>query len=594
MSTSAASHLPPAFPERAAWGTAGALRAWQAAALERYLAEQPRDFLAVATPGAGKTTFALRIATELLRPRTVERVTVVAPTEHLKPQWADAARAGRHRASTPRSPTPRARHGRDFDGVAVTYARSPASRLLHRARTEAARTLVILDEIHHGGDALSWGEASARRSSRPRGGWRSPARRSAPTPAAIPFVALRAGPRRHPPLARPTTPTATPTRCATASCGRCCSWPTPATMRWRTSAGDEVAARLGEPLTKDLTAQAWRTALDPKGEWIPSVLRRRRHAADRGAPARPGRRRAGHRHRPGRGPGLRGAAARSHRRAAHRRAVRRRRRLGSDRGVRRGRRSAGWSPCGWSPRASTCPGSRSASTRPQPRRRCSSPRRSAGSSGPGAAARPRRSSCPACRRCCSSPAAMELERDHALDRRPTRRRRTLVAGGRPAGRGRTGREAPPDELERLRSRRSDSHAEFDRVLFDARASSALRARPAAQEEQDYLGLPGLLEPDQVAHVLRERQADQVALGRRPAARRATSRPTEHWPSTARSSTASSRPMPASPVSRTPWCTPSCAGSVADRSWRPRAASRCCNGSRPCAGGSWAAAEAGAV
>ena len=36
-------------------------------------------------------------------------------------------------------------------------------------------------------------------------------------------------------------------------------------MRWRTKAGDEVAARLGEPMTKDLTAQAWRTALDPQG-----------------------------------------------------------------------------------------------------------------------------------------------------------------------------------------------------------------------------------------------------------------------------------------------------------------------------------------
>lgn len=43
-------------------------------------------------------------------------------------------------------------------------------------------------------------------------------------------------------------------------------------MRWRTSAGDEMAASLGEPLTKDLIAQAWRTALNPKGEWIPSVL----------------------------------------------------------------------------------------------------------------------------------------------------------------------------------------------------------------------------------------------------------------------------------------------------------------------------------
>src|SRR5690606_1724335 len=62
------------------------------------------------------------------------------------------------------------------------------------------------------------------------------------------------------------------------------------TMRWRTKAGDEVSARLGEPLTKDVTAQAWRTALDPTGEWIPAVLsaadkRRtevRRHVPDAG------------------------------------------------------------------------------------------------------------------------------------------------------------------------------------------------------------------------------------------------------------------------------------------------------------------------
>jgi superfamily II DNA or RNA helicase len=43
--------------------------------------------------------------------------------------------------------------------------------------------------------------------------------------------------------------------------------------RWRTSAGDELAARLGEPMTKDLIAQAWRTALDHRGDWMPQVLR---------------------------------------------------------------------------------------------------------------------------------------------------------------------------------------------------------------------------------------------------------------------------------------------------------------------------------
>ncbi|NED85154.1 ATP-dependent helicase, partial [Streptomyces sp. SID11233] len=44
-------------------------------------------------------------------------------------------------------------------------------------------------------------------------------------------------------------------------------------MRWRTKAGDEIAARLGEPMTKDAVSQAWRTALDPRGEWMPNVLR---------------------------------------------------------------------------------------------------------------------------------------------------------------------------------------------------------------------------------------------------------------------------------------------------------------------------------
>ena len=53
MSQSAFDRLGPAFPQRAPWGTSSKLRAWQAAALEKYLTEGPRDFLAVATPGAG-------------------------------------------------------------------------------------------------------------------------------------------------------------------------------------------------------------------------------------------------------------------------------------------------------------------------------------------------------------------------------------------------------------------------------------------------------------------------------------------------------------------------------------------------------------
>ncbi|MDQ1535608.1 MAG: hypothetical protein QOE58_1, partial [Actinomycetota bacterium] len=158
MSTAAASHLSPAFPERAAWGTASKLRAWQAEAMAQYLDSTPRDFLAVATPGAGKTTYALRLATELFAMGLVSRVTVVAPTEHLKTQWADAASRVGIRID-PHFTNAAGRHGAEFHGVAVTYAQVASKPLLHRARTKAAPTLVILDEIHHGGDNLSWGDA---------------------------------------------------------------------------------------------------------------------------------------------------------------------------------------------------------------------------------------------------------------------------------------------------------------------------------------------------------------------------------------------------------------------------------------------------
>ena len=63
---------PPSTEQTAAPASGGApLRAWQRRALTKYLVASPKDFLAVATPGAGKTTFALRVAAELLaRPST--------------------------------------------------------------------------------------------------------------------------------------------------------------------------------------------------------------------------------------------------------------------------------------------------------------------------------------------------------------------------------------------------------------------------------------------------------------------------------------------------------------------------------------------
>ncbi|MBL8929645.1 MAG: DEAD/DEAH box helicase [Kineosporiaceae bacterium] len=266
-------NLSPAFPARASWGTAAKLRAWQQQALDRYLETQPRDFLAVATPGAGKTTFALRVAAELLDRRVVQRITVVCPTEHLKTQWAEAA----HRAGIRLDPTFRNSHGshsRSYDGVAVTYAQIATRPALHRARTEAARTLVILDEIHHGGDALSWGDAireafepATRRLSLTGTPFRS-------DDAPIPFVSYEPDPRDAAGALRSRADHsygyADALRDRVVRPVIFLSYS--GEMRWRTRSGDELSARLGEAMTRDMAAQAWRTALDPGGQWIPAVL----------------------------------------------------------------------------------------------------------------------------------------------------------------------------------------------------------------------------------------------------------------------------------------------------------------------------------
>jgi len=115
----------------------GRLRAWQAAALDRYMATSPRDFLAVATPGAGKTTFALTLATELIARGIVDKLTVVCPTEHLKGQWASsAARFGIH--IDPDFTNSQGVAGSHFDGVAVTYAQIGSNPAVHAARTRAS------------------------------------------------------------------------------------------------------------------------------------------------------------------------------------------------------------------------------------------------------------------------------------------------------------------------------------------------------------------------------------------------------------------------------------------------------------------------
>ncbi|WP_156765878.1 DEAD/DEAH box helicase, partial [Mycobacterium sp. E342] len=227
-------------------GGGRALRGWQRRALVKYLAGRPRDFLAVATPGSGKTTFALRVAAELLSQRAVEQITVVVPTEHLKVQWAQAA--ARHGiALDPKFSNTSARTSGEYHGVMVTYAQVAAHPTLHRVRTEQRKTLVVFDEIHHGGDAKTWGDAI-------REAFGDATRRLALTgtpfrsdDSPIPFVDYEAGAdgvRRS----RADHTYGYAEALADGVVRPVVFLAYSGEARWRDSAGEEHAARLGEPL----------------------------------------------------------------------------------------------------------------------------------------------------------------------------------------------------------------------------------------------------------------------------------------------------------------------------------------------------------
>jgi superfamily II DNA or RNA helicase len=507
VSISAASHLSPSYPGRAPWGTAGRLRAWQQAALDEYLKREPRDFLAVATPGAGKTTFALRIATELMDRHLIQQVTVVAPTEHLKHQWSEAAR----KVGIAIDPTYSGSSGgtsRDYLGIAVTYAGVAAHPMLHRRRVENRKTLVILDEIHHAGDALSWGDAISE-------AFEPAARRLALTgtpfrsdTSQIPFVTYSPdaeGIRRSQAdytygygaaladgVVRPVI--------FMSYAGQ---------LRWRTKSGDEIAASLGEPMTQDAISQAWRTALDPAGNWIGSVLRAADKRLDEVRRAVPD---AG---------GL--VIATDHDSArAYAKIL---------------RELSGAAPTvvlSDDPKASKRIGDFAESEKKwlvavrMVSEGVDVPRLAVGvyatsistplffAQAVGRFVRARKRGETASVFLPSVPALvqfaheLELERDHVLDRKKRSDDLWSEEEDLLADANTTKDEKLSDEFS---FKALESEASFDRVLFDG-GEYGLTAEPGSAAEADYLGIPGLLEPEHVRMLLQRRQSRQISRQRR--------------------------------------------------------------------------------
>jgi len=114
---------------------------------------------------------------------------------------------------------------------------------------------------------------------------------------------------------------------------------------------------------------------------------------------------------------------------------------------------------------------------------------------------------------------LELERDHALDRDGADEEGLDDAAADDANREEKASDSLQDEFT---WQALESDANFDRVLYDG-TEFGFAAPIDSDEELDFLGLPGILEPEQVRELLQQRQARQA---RRNAARPAEARDIE--------------------------------------------------------------------
>ena len=248
----------------AARGGSLRLRAWQREALTKFEQSARPNFLAVATPGAGKTAFALTAVQRALISRRAHRLVVVVPTQHLKQQWAHAAEPFGLHLDPDWSPG----YGTipsDVHGIAVTYQQVAANPGALRPLVHGA--FAVLDEIHHAGESRTWGDAV--RTAFEHAAFRlclsgTPFRSDQNT---IPFVTYEGD------LAEADYEYGYGRALEDGRVVRPVYFPRiNGHMEWTAPGGMDYAATFDDPLTRDLSNQRLRTALNVEGEWLPAVL----------------------------------------------------------------------------------------------------------------------------------------------------------------------------------------------------------------------------------------------------------------------------------------------------------------------------------
>lgn len=241
------------------------LRRWQQEALHRFETTGQRDFLAVATPGAGKTTFALTACVRALMARGAGRVVIVAPTQHLKYQWAEAAEPFGLSLEPDWASSDGALPS-DIHGVIVTFQQVAANP--RALRPLAKRAFAILDEIHHAADSRAWGDGirlalhdASHRLCISGTPFRSDQN-------SIPFVRYR-GDRAEPDYEYGYGEALSDRRVV-----RPVFFPRiGGQMEWNAPDGSSRSHGFDDRIGRTLASQRLRTALDLGNEWLPSVLK---------------------------------------------------------------------------------------------------------------------------------------------------------------------------------------------------------------------------------------------------------------------------------------------------------------------------------
>jgi superfamily II DNA or RNA helicase len=247
------------------------LREWQINALSEWetvynQAIKGFNFLLVATPGAGKTLFSLKLAHQLLESRRIEQIVIVCPTSHLKTQWAEKAHEigidiDPNWASSGNIP-------KDFQGIALTYAMVASTLNANILKKIIKRSsLIILDEIHHTGDDSTWGSSIKTAFDH------------------VDFKLLLSGtPFRTDNQKIPFVRYDLDTGYADYKYGygnalrdnvcRPVYFPSyEGTMEWVTQTGEYVKASFGDELAEQQVSERLKTALNANGEWIKTVLK---------------------------------------------------------------------------------------------------------------------------------------------------------------------------------------------------------------------------------------------------------------------------------------------------------------------------------